>query len=393
MKTHTTKGCEILESLNYAQDEEYYRYSYEICRHHHERWDGKGYPDGLKGNQIPIWAQVVALADVYEALTGERVYKPVYSHEKALSMIVNGECGQFNPELLNCFLEEIDNLLMELRQPEKQLAPPSLPVSSKPAASQSETLSERTLRLLELERQKYRVLSDLSGDITFDYDAQTDLLTFSEKYTEMFGGSFQMQDALKVIENTDKILKEDKPIIWKVLKELTPEQPVGKMELRMQTLAGDFEWFEVLINALWRNEKEPECVSLIGKMTNINDQKLETSRLKRQASTDSLTGTYNRKAAVELISDYLLSEPMPQGALFFMDIDDFKSFNDDYGHQYGDKILQKIGEKLRGAFRGTDIVGRIGGDEFIVFLEEISSREAIIQEGPGGLRDVSEGRE
>lgn len=154
MKTHTTKGCEILESLNYAQDEEYYRYSYEICRHHHERWDGKGYPDGLKGNQIPIWAQVVALADVYEALTGERVYKPVYSHEKALSMIVNGECGQFNPELLNCFLEEIDNLLMELRQPEKQLAPPSLPVSSKPAASQSETLSERTLRLLELERQK-----------------------------------------------------------------------------------------------------------------------------------------------------------------------------------------------------------------------------------------------
>ena len=232
----------------------------------------------------------------------------------ALSLIHICECGQFNPELLNCFLEEIDNLLMELRQPEKQLAPPSLPVSSKPAASQSETLSERTLRLLELERQKYRVLSDLSGDITFDYDAQTDLLTFSEKYTEMFGGSFQMQDALKVIENTDKILKEDKPIIWKVLKELTPEQPVGKMELRMQTLAGDFEWFEVLINALWRNEKEPECVSLIGKMTNINDQKLETSRLKRQASTDSLTGTYNRKAAVELISDYLLSEPMPQGA-------------------------------------------------------------------------------
>ncbi|RGQ37251.1 GGDEF domain-containing protein [[Clostridium] leptum] len=62
-----------------------------------------------------------------------------------------------------------------------------------------------------------------------------------------------------------------------------------------------------------------------------------------------------------------------------MDIDDFKSFNDDYGHQYGDKILQKVGEKLRGAFRGTDIVGRIGGDEFIVFLEEISSREAIIR--------------
>lgn len=378
MKTHTTKGCEILESLNYAQDEEYFHYSYEICRHHHERWDGKGYPDGLKGNEIPIWAQVVSLADVYEALTGERVYKPIYSHEKAISMIVNGECGQFNPSLLSCFLEEIDGLLKELKQPEMQIVRrPALSDAQRKTSGQSENISERTLRLLELERQKYRVLSDLSGDITFDYDAQTDVLTFSEKYAEMFGGSFQLSNALQRIQETDIILKEDKKVIWEELKKLTPNRPVAKMEIQMETTSGDFEWFEVLINTLWRNESAPECVSLIGKMTNINDIKLETSRLKKQANTDSLTGTYNRKAAVEIISDYLLSEPMPSGALFFVDIDDFKSFNDDYGHQYGDGILQKIGEKLKGTFRGTDVVGRIGGDEFIIFLEEINSREAI----------------
>lgn len=377
MKTHTIKGCEILESLKYSQDEEYFRYSYEICRYHHERWDGNGYPDGLKGEQIPIWVQVVSLADAYESLTGERIYKPSYSHEKALSMIVNGECGQFNPELLNCFLEEIENLLQELRQPEKRLSLLSSPAYSPSENSQPEPLSERTLRLLELERQKYRVLFDLSGDITFDYDAQTDVLTFSEKFTEMFGGSFQIQNALMAIEKTDKILKEDKLKIWKVFEKLSPEQPVGKMELCMKTAVGTFEWFEVLINALWRTEMGSECLSLIGKMTNINDLKIETSCLKKQANTDSLTGTYNRKAAQELITGFLLSEPMPQSALFFMDIDDFKSFNDDFGHQYGDKILQKIGEKLKSAFRGTDVVGRIGGDEFIVFLEEISSREAI----------------
>lgn len=378
MKTHTTKGCEILESLNYAQDEEYFHYSYEICRHHHERWDGKGYPDGLKGDEIPIWAQVVSLADVYEALTGERIYKPVYSHEKAVSMIVNGECGQFNPSLLSCFLEEIDGLLKELKQPEMRIVrPPALNDAQGKAGGQPENISERTLRLLELERQKYRVLSDLSGDITFDYDAQTDVLTFSEKYAEMFGGSFQLSDALHTIQKTDKILKESKKVIWKELRKLAPDHPVAKMEIQMETVSGNFEWFEVLINALWRNESAPECVSLIGKMTNINDIKLETSRLKKQANTDSLTGTYNRKAAVEIISDYLLSESMPSGALFFVDIDDFKSFNDDFGHQYGDGILQKIGEKLKGTFRGTDVVGRIGGDEFIVFLEEINSREAI----------------
>ena len=378
MKTHTTKGCQILESLNYAQDEEYFHYSYEICRHHHERWDGKGYPDGLKGNEIPIWAQVVSLADVYEALTGERVYKPIYSHEQALSMIVNGECGQFNPSLLSCFLEEIDGLLKDLKQPDMQpVRRPALENTTQKIGEQPENISERTLRLLELERQKYRVLSDLSGDITFDYDAQTDVLTFSEKYAEMFGGSFQLSNALLTIQKTDKILKEDKQVIWEELEKLTPDDPVAKMEIRMETVDGNFEWFEVLINALWRNESTPECVSLIGKMVNINDMKLETSRLKKQANTDSLTGTYNRKAAVEMISDYLLSEPMPLGALFFLDIDDFKSFNDDFGHQYGDKILQKVGEKLKNAFRGTDIVGRIGGDEFIVFLEEINSKEAI----------------
>lgn len=105
MKAHTIRGCEILQSLDYVQDEEFYNYCYEICRHHHERWDGNGYPDGLKGNEIAIWAQVVSLADVYEALTSERVYKPPYTHEQAVAMILGGECGAFNPRLLQCFTE------------------------------------------------------------------------------------------------------------------------------------------------------------------------------------------------------------------------------------------------------------------------------------------------
>ena len=103
MKTHSLKGCELLQSINEGQDEEYYRFCYDICRSHHERWDGSGYPDGLAGN-IPIWAQVVSLADVYDALTSERVYKAAYTHAQAVSMILNGECGVFNPRLLNSFL-------------------------------------------------------------------------------------------------------------------------------------------------------------------------------------------------------------------------------------------------------------------------------------------------
>ncbi len=103
MKTHTIRGCEILISLNFARDEEYCKYCYEICRHHHERWDGNGYPDGLKGQNISIWAQATALADVYDALTSVRVYKPAFSHQRAVAMILRGECGAFNPKLLACF--------------------------------------------------------------------------------------------------------------------------------------------------------------------------------------------------------------------------------------------------------------------------------------------------
>ncbi len=110
MKTHTIRGCEILASLNYTQDEEYYHFCYEICRHHHERWDGRGYPDGLKGDEISIWAQATSVADVYDALTSKRVYKDSYTHDQAIAMILGGECGVFNPRLMEC-LERISEQL------------------------------------------------------------------------------------------------------------------------------------------------------------------------------------------------------------------------------------------------------------------------------------------
>ncbi|MDR2822526.1 MAG: response regulator [Acholeplasmatales bacterium] len=99
MKTHTTKGCELLDKVTFS-DPEYVKYCYDICRYHHEKFDGRGYPDGIKGDQIPIWSQAVALADVYDALTSKRVYKGAFSHEEAVGMIVRGECGMFNPDII-----------------------------------------------------------------------------------------------------------------------------------------------------------------------------------------------------------------------------------------------------------------------------------------------------
>ena len=116
MKTHSAVGAQILKNAPNRQTEKLIQVAHDICRWHHERYDGNGYPDGLKGDEIPIAAQVVALADVYDALTSERCYKKAYSHSKALEMIFEGRCGAFNPTLLQCLLEISDTLESELGQ-------------------------------------------------------------------------------------------------------------------------------------------------------------------------------------------------------------------------------------------------------------------------------------
>ena len=110
IKTHSMLGAEILQKLENFGEEPLLQTAYEIARWHHERWDGRGYPDGLKGDDSPISAQLVALADVYDALTSERCYKKAFSHEKAVQMIQNGECGAFNPLLLQCLTDTQDEL-------------------------------------------------------------------------------------------------------------------------------------------------------------------------------------------------------------------------------------------------------------------------------------------
>lgn len=104
MKKHTIIGAEMLKSLGRYQNEPLIKTAHEICRWHHERYDGRGYPDGLRGDEIPISAQVVSIADVYDALVSERVYKKALPHETAIKMINNGECGMFNPILLDCMM-------------------------------------------------------------------------------------------------------------------------------------------------------------------------------------------------------------------------------------------------------------------------------------------------
>ena len=104
MKTHTVQGCTLLEKIPQLRSLPAFEYAYDIARHHHERWDGRGYPDGLKGSEISVWSQIVSLADVYDALVSKRVYKDAFGFDEAVQMILDGKCGAFSSELLDCFL-------------------------------------------------------------------------------------------------------------------------------------------------------------------------------------------------------------------------------------------------------------------------------------------------
>ena len=173
MKTHSVKGCEMLAGLDRMGDHEYLQYAYNICRYHHERWDGRGYPDGLKGDNIPICAQVVGLADCYDALTNDRVYKKALPPEQAINMILNGECGTFSPRLLEN-LKNVQDILMRLSEEYSDQAEISTSVKS-PDAFAVALPKIDSLDTLQMGQTKYFTLLKYIDATVMEADFSTGL--------------------------------------------------------------------------------------------------------------------------------------------------------------------------------------------------------------------------
>lgn len=378
MKEHTVLGAEMLKEMRFEQDEILVRYAHDICRWHHERWDGNGYPDGLTGYAIPISAQVVSLADVYDALVSERVYKPAYSHEKVMQMILGGECGQFNPELLECLISKGDQLESIIRQKsglKERLF--DLEKISREVIDQKESSgpSDRTLFLLEKERIKYQFLASLSNEILFEYDTKTDILSFSEQGYVELGIPMTVAQASRRQRKVSILSVEDAKELWTDIFETTPDNPFLRRQYIVTVPGGEQIWYEFIVRSLWTNDMEPFCIGFIGKMNNIHNQKIEAARLQDLAEKDSLTGLYNQATARELVTRVLQRLPGQKAALLFLDLDFFKNANDTLGHGFGDDLLKYVADLLLSNIRTDDIAARLGGDEFMVFLKEIHTRE------------------
>ncbi len=288
MKTHSAKGDEIIASAEIPQDTFVVKTARAICRWHHERWDGKGYPDGLVGDEIPISAQVVAMADCYDALTSERSYKKAFSHDVAIEMICNGECGSFNPQLIQCLRvisPELKNALQD--DFSEDIEKKNVEVLTKEALTNKELpLDDRSSRLFENEKVKKEFFMKQAAGIQFEFDIPSSKVTYNDWDNKISGKSFyfselgekgilSQKDHLKFLENLSKTSRE---------------KPDFSMDVLI-LVNNTYRWHRLNVLTVWPIRGN-EYISILGQYIDIHDE-VTANALDYLLANEQLSTLYN----------------------------------------------------------------------------------------------------
>ena len=289
MKTHTTIGAHILENLPFQQDEPLVKVSYEICRWHHERWDGRGYPDGLKGEEIPIAAQVVALADVYDALTSERCYKKAFDHDTAVRMILNGECGTFNPLLMECLTEVADELHRALTDNEAAAQTIFGSASRKitDALLHENDLPDtgRLENALQIEQQKHTFYVDHTPDLQLDYNEISDTVTMSEWGVRHLHCPREMP--FKNAMETLLVSANDRSAMLDAIAKTDADHPDTAVTVLL-SVDGLMRWYKVYIRTLWARGEETTRVGIVMQAEDVHEKTIQDAK---EVTKDSIITT------------------------------------------------------------------------------------------------------
>lgn len=374
MKAHTVRGDEFIQSMKGAAEEPVMIVAHEICRWHHERWDGKGYPDGLKGDEIPISAQAVSVADVYDALTSDRCYKKAYTHEEALRMICDGECGCFNPVLLQALNDISDELLLNLElniQSNYDYQTETSKLASEILEEEEVGQADRSYTQLEIERIKKLFFSEQCRGIQFEYDSQLQKVLYLTKFNEL-GEKLQLSsEAIKLLDS------EDLQVLNKRIHATTPENPTVVMTV-LVPIDGEKRWQKLTAMTIWLAGQD-EYVGVVGHFSDIHHEILQddtedivtlNQRMLRNFYRDAVTTAYSRIYLEDFYEKFETAD-----AVAVVDIDRFKYINDTYGHMVGDKALKSISEALSSSIRKEDTMIRYGGDEFLIVFEKIGAKD------------------
>ena len=272
IKGHSMAGANMLSELPLDQKEEpLVKTAYEICRWHHERYDGGGYPDGLKGEEIPVSAQVVALADVYDALTSERCYKDAYSHEKAIEMILAGQCGAFNPLMLECLLDISSSLKKKMgyKSKERYEQTDLSDIASRFHDFEMDS-SEKIVQQLEFERMRYNFLAEGSRNIVFTYTISPPLLTFNQAGCKRSGITEPSISPLQSGVLKDLVEEQSLKRLIRKITQATRETPDVVSNLFLTDGKNPCH-YRCKCRVIWTDGAEKGYTGVVGKLTDITD--------------------------------------------------------------------------------------------------------------------------
>ena len=272
IKGHSMAGANMLSELPPDQKEEpLVKTAYEICRWHHERYDGGGYPDGLKGEEIPVSAQVVALADVYDALTSERCYKDAYSHEKAIEMILAGQCGAFNPLMLECLLDISSSLKKKMgyKSKERYEQTDLSDIASRFHDFEMDS-SEKIVQQLEFERMRYNFLAEGSRNIVFTYTISPPLLTFNQAGCKRSGITEPSFSPLQSGVLKDLVEEQSLKRLIRKITQATREMPDVTSNIFLKDGKGPCH-YRCECRVIWADGDQKGYTGVVGKLTDITD--------------------------------------------------------------------------------------------------------------------------
>ncbi len=279
MKSHSMAGADLLRQLSAVQQEDpLVKTAYEICRWHHERYDGGGYPDGLKGEEIPISAQVVSLADVYDALTSERCYKKAFPHEKAMEMILGGQCGAFNPLLLECLQELSPTLERELKAATlSTYKPPKFQDMEEQLHDLELFSSERTAAMLTCEQQKYQFLAEANSNLVFTYTTSPSIITWNAAGVETLATEELVVDPEKDEAFLQRFGKENFSRLLQKVEQASPGQPFIRMDVDLPYRTGQRK-YHCFAKTIWSADEPKEILSLVGELVPLDEERLNQSK-------------------------------------------------------------------------------------------------------------------
>ncbi len=262
MKTHSELGADIIRDMHLPQEKPLVHTAWEICRWHHERWDGKGYPDGLKGEEIPISAQVVSIADVYDALTSERCYKKAFDHDTAIKMILDGQCGQFNPILLKC-LKELSPRFFKMFSNEMDDSKQYYEAQR----LSNEILSEKSLprknysqHVIKVMQEKIDFFKKNSGRNSVDYNAVSGQLTIVNENQQTL---YQRDDPKFDVFKEFGVSKEDVQHIIDLLDHTSVQDKEISVQIEAK-VKNNRQLYNLKLHTLWSPLKKDGYIGIVG---------------------------------------------------------------------------------------------------------------------------------